>query len=277
MMTLDEGGWRRSRERTIAAPPSIRDIVELFWIDEWSQAESAGRTCRIVADDAPHVLWHFVGSGSRLTTQRLTLVGSRSAYYDVDLSGRRMLIGARLRPGALPLLVRQPAAQFTNRSVLLKDIVSPSTARAGRQMDPATPEASVHALAELIAGLRRRRPALDARAEWIARLGRTESTSVATLARLFGMSPRSVRAWSAATLGMGLKRLLKIRRLHAALEMQMSGVCATWSQAAAAAGYADQPHLIRDCRALLGESPAAFVERGARAHCRFVQASEMDG
>jgi AraC-like DNA-binding protein len=118
-------------------------------------------------------------------------------------------------------------------------------------------------LGELIATLRHGRVG-DSRAAWIAGQRRAGGTTVATFARLFEMPPRSVRAWSTRTLGMGLKRLLKIRRLHAALELQLSGAHATWSQIAATAGYADQPHLIRDCRALLGESPSEFVARAIR-------------
>jgi AraC-like DNA-binding protein len=62
---------------------------------------------------------------------------------------------------------------------------------------------------------------------------------------------------------MGLKRLLKIRRLHAALELRLAGAHETWGQVAAAAGYADQPHLVRDCRTFLGESPSEFVSRSS--------------
>src|SRR4029079_1313399 len=98
VMTLDEGGWRRSAVKVIAPPTGLRGIVELFWIDEWSAAETSGRQFRVVADDAPHVLWH-VGDGAR-RVQRLSVVGSRACHHDVDLSGRHLLIGARLPPGA---------------------------------------------------------------------------------------------------------------------------------------------------------------------------------
>ena len=259
MMTLDEGGWRRSAVRVVAPPPALRDLVELFWIDEWSGDEGHGRQFRIVADDAPHVLWYLDGADG-LRTQRVSLVGARAHYHDADLTGRRLLIGARLLPGTLPIITGYPAFALTNRMVPLAAVAS-CPSRTLERIRPRSPDECVHELSSVLEQLRGRCRRLDPRAEWTAMLSRTESPSVGVMAKAFGMSTRAIRSWSTATLGMGVKRLLTIRRLHAALELRMSGARDTWSQVAAAAGYADQSHLIRDCRALLGESPARFVAR----------------
>jgi AraC-like DNA-binding protein len=228
MMTLDEGGWRRSTVRVFAAPPALRDLIELVWVDEWSEDETRSRQFRIVADDAAHLLWYLGGADGR-RTERVSIVGARSRYHDADLSGRRVLIGARLLPGALPLLTKAPAFPLTDRAVPLTEIAA-SASRALEQLGPRTADEGVQQLSEV--------------------------------ARVFDVSPRALRSWSAATFGMGLKRLLTIRRLHAALELRLSATLGTWSQVAAAAGYADQSHLIRECRALLGESPTTFIARG---------------
>lgn len=123
------------------------------------------------------------------------------------------------------------------------------------------PDVAVDQLATLILSLPRQHSTVDPRAAWIGALDRHERTSVAELERTLRMPARTIRAWSVANFGMGLKRLLRIRRLHAALELWLSGAHDSWTRVAAAAGYADQPHLIRDCRALLGQAPAAFVAR----------------
>jgi AraC-like DNA-binding protein len=172
-----------------------------------------------------------------------------------------MLIGARLRPGTLPLLIHRPAMLFTNRSVPLTEVASPFVARTIRRLKAERPEAAVDQLANVLASMPRHPSSMDPRAAWIGALDRDERTSVAKLEQTLGMPPRTLRAWSVANFGMGLKRLLRIRRLHAALEMWLSGAHDSWTRVAAAAGYADQPHLIRDCRALLGQAPAAFVAR----------------
>jgi len=256
MMTLDEGGWRRPMVRLVAPPAILRDVVEFFWIDEWCDDAMTAHSFRIVADDAPHILWYL--SGDRvLRTQRLSVAGARAWYHDASLAGRRVMAGARLVPGAIPMLFDVPAHALTNRSVPLDSI---SAATFAARLRYATRDGLVDDLGGVIEALRRRRVG-DSRAAWIGSQHRGGSTSVATFARTFDMAPRSVRAWSHRTLGMGLKRLLKIRRLHGALELRLARTCETWGQAAAAAGYADQPHLVRDCRALLGESPTEFLAR----------------
>jgi len=255
-MTLDEGGWRRPMVRLVTPPAILRDVVEFFWVDEWGDDAATAHSFRVVADDAPHILWYL--SGDRvLRTQRLSVAGARAWYHDASLAGRRVMAGARLRPGAVPVLLDIPAHALTNRSVPLDSI---SSAAFAARLRYATRGGLVDDLGALIEALRRRRVG-DSRAAWIGSQHRAGSTTVATFAQTFDMPPRSVRAWSHRTLGMGLKRLLKIRRLHAALELRLAGTCETWSQTAATAGYADQPHLIRDCRALLGESPSEFVSR----------------
>ena len=260
-MTLDEGGWRRRNVRVITPPAVLRDVVEFFWIDEWCDEAATAHSFRIVADDAPHILWYLSGRHV-LRTQRLCAAGARAWHHDATLTGRRVMAGARLVPGAIPVLFDLPAFALTNRSVPLETIVSPPAIGRLRRMRFATRAGLVDDLSSLIEGLRRRRSA-DSRAAWIASTDRASTTTVASFGEAFDMPSRTVRDWSARTLGIGLKRLLKIRRLHAALELRLSRTYETWGQIAATAGYADQSHLIRDCRSLLGESPSEFLARGA--------------
>ena len=89
--------------RLVAPPATLRDVVEFFWLDEWSDDATTSHSFRIVADDAPHILWYL--SGDRLLrTQRLSVAGARAWHHDASLAGRRVMAGARLVPGAIPTL-----------------------------------------------------------------------------------------------------------------------------------------------------------------------------
>jgi AraC-like DNA-binding protein len=125
------------------------------------------------------------------------------------------------------------------------------------------PEHSVERLTTVIASLAEKGSGIDSRARWIAGHDPLLPARIETIASELGIPDRSLRAWSAAHLGMPIKSFFKIRRLHGALSMRIGSDAATWSQIAATAGYSDQSHLIRDCRTLLGESPGSFMARAS--------------
>jgi AraC-like DNA-binding protein len=52
--------------------------------------------------------------------------------------------------------------------------------------------------------------------------------------------------------------------MHTALSAAVRGT-GNWARIAAANDYADQSHLIRDFKALLGEAPGSFLRRGVTA------------
>ena len=245
MRTIDHGGWGRQHLTLLAPASSLADVVEMFWVDEWHARPRLRRPFRIVADDAPHLIWHLHRGRHRRAS--LDLVGARSTYRDVDVSSRLVTVGVRLRPGVLPLLTGDDASRFTDRTLRLDHVLR------GRRRSP---EAVIDALATYLDA---RRPC-DAFAKAARALDPLTGCDIRAIAERLAMSERSLRNASRAQLGMGLKRFLRIRRLHAAFA-RITSSPATWSRVAAESGYADQAHLIRDCRALLGETPAAFLRR----------------
>lgn len=108
---------------------------------------------------------------------------------------------------------------------------------------------SVDPLPPLVAWLRERLGGIAAP----LRAFRPAST-VATLARDFGLSPRGLHARLSAQVGVRPKLALRIGRLHTALEIASRGV--PWVEIATRCGYSDQAHLTREASLLLGESPA---------------------
>jgi AraC-like DNA-binding protein len=192
---------------------------------------------------------------------RLHVVGARTRYTDVDCSRRILTIGARLRPGALPALFDVAANELTNRSVPAESLVrhAAELALSRLELDPAADTMShvVSFIERLIA----RGRCVDGRASVLGAIATPDGRAVRDVAATLGIGERALRSWSAAHLGLGLRRFLRIRRLHTALEHRLSTPSATWSRIAAAAGFADQPHLVRDCHALLGESPGEFFAR----------------
>lgn len=171
--------------------------------------------------------------------------------------------GVRLQPGALePLLGLRPSA--------MRDRVIPAPAAlqelagALRTEIGAEPEADALAatldrlLPPLAVGGGERDPLVaDAVDRLVAARG---EVAIGSLAAQLGCSERTLRRRFGAATGQSPKEYARIRRVLAAASSVVRGG-ATWSAAAHAAGYADQPHLHRDVADFTGLTPGAFGRR----------------
>ena len=171
---------------------------------------------------------------------------------------RLFTVGARLRAGAIPALLGVPAHEIANRVVPADLLVRRDTLARFSSDDPADARAEVE---RCLHELRNCGSDIDRRARALARLRPSAEASLSQFADELGVTDRALRSWSSHHLGLGLKRFLRIRRLHGAIENRLVTPQATWSRIAAAHGFADQSHFVRDCRAMLGESPSEFVAR----------------
>jgi AraC-like DNA-binding protein len=87
---------------------------------------------------------------------------------------------------------------------------------------------------------------------------RVASPGSAALADMLGVSERQLRRRFTAAIGYGPKtfaRVVRLRRFVAAARDRR----ATLAELALEAGYADQPHLTRECRELAGCTPSVLA------------------
>jgi len=258
MRLLDNGGWGSAAAMLIDAPSGIADIAEHTWIDDWREHTALPSQYRIVPDTAPHLIASITRTdqGERLTAM---LIGVRTHHIDVDASRRLLTVGIRLRPATLPAFGIRHATLLTDTGLAL-DEVSPRPTTRLRGLAVASDIPGI--VDELHAHLRAmfRRP-IDARAVPLSQTSLEEHDVAQPLRRALGFSDRGARSWARRTTGMSIRRMQSIRRLHGALLRHRAHPELTWSRIAALSGYADQSHLIRDCHALLGETPSRFVAR----------------
>lgn len=269
MIALDQAG--SSLAEAVRRPPP--SALAPWVVETWRNGSVGGRRWLIVADDAPHLIYSETEArGGGTTRLRLTLVGARSRAIEVDHSARRFTVGVRLRAGALRPLFGVSGMELRDRSVSLE--LLPGTA--GRAMEwlertaEARDAAPLLGLLEGLAAAARERhgPAPDWRVGQLpdprpgADGGARPGIPLTRFCRELGLSPRTLRQCFADEVGLAPSTVARVRRLHGALlEGLTAGGRRTWSEIAAGAGYADQSHLIRDCHALMGESPGAFATR----------------
>ena len=164
-----------------------------------------------------------------------------------------------------------------NSTLIVNDVLGRVPAKTYDALAAADERAAVRSLITFLADRTRASRPIDARITTLVRAVTDGAATVRHTAEALDLSERTVRYWSRQHVGMGMKRLWRIRRLHHALRLGLQRPDVGWGRVAADAGYADQSHLVRDCRAFLGESPTVFATRargcGEGKACRFVQAS----
>jgi len=250
MVCLDEGGRGRRAVRLLAPPANLDPWVEHFFIQVRSVADRG--LWRVVPDACSHVIFS-VANGE----PRCRLVGSRRSFRDIDTSGRHVTLGARLRPGALPHLTRCAADEFTDGSFPMEDVFGAPGRDLGARMGEKTPIDALRDLERFLsARLDHCEP--DPRFERALRL----AGSVDAAAEMLNVSLRTFRTRALKVTGLAPKRVLRLGRLYRALRFGAMPR-PIWSDIAWRAGYADQAHMVREFRSLVGDSPERWRRRAS--------------
>jgi len=260
MVTLDQGGFARADTWIAAPPPDLAEIIEHAFVRRDTARPAPAGPWRLVPDPSAHLVV-VVRGGAGGRTVRGAVVGARSTYADTDLRDRELTLGLRLVPGALAALARDHAEAFTDRGVAAEAVFGAAWRGVAERVGDGDLRTAVTAMLGLV-----RDHARTERADRALIAAARRADSVAAMADGLGMSLRTLHERTRQAIGLAPKRLLRIVRIHRALHGHRRG--ASWAALAASAGYADQPHLVREVRALLGEPPRAWV---ARARCRSVQ------
>lgn len=172
-------------------------------------------------------------------------------------SGRS--IGLRLRPGLAGLLFGLPVAELTDQCVPLADVAGKALPKSLLGGDLHRPEAM------LTQALNAAQAAADPVAlhRWAQLIRQADATAPATeAAAMLGCSVRQLRRDTARMFGYGYRTLSRIRRAQRAAQGLRAG--GSPAEVAARAGFADQPHLTRELRALIGRTPAQLVASNAK-------------
>ena len=210
---------------------------------------------QLVPDGCVDVLW--VGNGSAW------VCGPDTAAWSFTLPPGTPAVGVRFRPGRAGTVLGVDTGELRDRRVRLDDVIG---ARAGRQVVAEVGDVgeSTGRLVALQRHVRRwlaTAPPTDPVADAVtAMLTADATTTVAALAEATGLSGRQLHRRCTSAFGYGpatLRRILRLQRFVALA--RRAGAASDLARLAVAAGYADQPHLYRDCRTIAGATPRALV------------------
>jgi AraC-like DNA-binding protein len=220
----------------------------------WARSAPASGFIRVIPDGCVDL---FVSSRGQAM-----IAGPATTFYDLHTDGDGVLAGLRLRPGAAAAVFGRPVSEFTDHVVPLDAVFGAGGGRVAEKVIVATsPGQRVGALERMLTEhLADNEPLVDtAVIGAIGMLQRRPHWPVAGLAAAVDLSERQLRRRFEIAVGFGPKRLGRILRLQRLLELiRARADQVRWSELAIEASYADQPHMINECRALAGISPVAL-------------------
>lgn len=238
--------------------PAIAQFVDYHWVIDWDLTGRPEHIQRVLPSPSLHLSVE-PGKG------RITGIITKFDFAQV-LSGKGRVLGVRFRPGGLRPFLAGPVSMLTDREVAIEEHfdvdvddwrhrvqTAPSAAAAAATADHILtalvppPDPMVDRIAEIVDGIRDD-PAL---------------TRVDAVATRSGIGLRRLQRLFTDYVGIGPKWVIRCYRLHEVAARAASGEALDWADLAVELGYSDQPHLIREFTAVVGESPAKYA-RAAR-------------
>ena len=251
--------------------PSLADHVECIDYQSASRTPGAPPT-RILPTGTMDLVFHFgdpfvrYGENGQVTPEpTLCLTGQRTRPVEVAATGRTGVIVVRLKPWTLGTFTNESAAAFNDRATCLASVFPPDWCRRVEDtLDAAkNPAARIGAIEDALERL------IDGRATDLLVTGALKRLYSASdmpgaleLAQALGLSKRQLDRRFGRVTGLSIKQFSRVLRFQRAL-----GANAVQSEAdrAAAAGYWDQSHMIRDFQQFTGLTPRRVVERRGRS------------
>jgi AraC-like DNA-binding protein len=197
------------------------------------------------------------------TDDCLVIAGPDTSAVELAPRPGAIFAGVRFRPGVAPPVLRVPARHLVDARVEASEVLGDrARALADRLRETrSTAEAAAVLGGEVGSWIARAEPPDRVVAGAVALLGQPAGLpdlSVARLAARLGVGERRLRRSCDDALGYGPKMFQRIARLRRFVAAAAAPGRHSLAELALAAGYADQPHLTRECRALTGVTPAAL-------------------
>lgn len=214
-------------------------------------------------------LWQSVGSDGAvvpadgcvdliLRDDRVFVAGPSTRWIATESDGESGSAGLRLAPGRAARMLRTDLSELADHLLPLDAVVRDGASSHLREV-MARYRSGVIATGEIMSIV----ASASASSGW-ANAVHSHAIAAAPATQVaseFGDSERTFRRRMLATFGYGYATLVRIERARRAQKLLRRGV--PLGVAAAHAGFADQPHLSREFRRLVGETPGQFASSSA--------------
>jgi AraC-like DNA-binding protein len=262
-----DAGQTRFELRRRSPADELADHVERHWSVRWDLRGDPPFTQEIL----PHPCVNLVAEPGLIAVWGIPL--GRSPH---TIQGAGIAIGTKFRPGGLAGVLDRPSGDLNGRRLALGDLFGAAGTRLERRLVAAGDDEDAH-IEAVERFLLDRLPAPDPRYALVRAvvgdmLVAAPGTTVAELAELHAVTPRTLQRAFADYVGVGPKWVLKRYRMHDAAERIAAGEAGDGAALALDLGYFDQSHFISDFTAQIGVPPSVYERACAAAAGRPVPA-----
>jgi len=191
----------------------------------------------------------------------MVVVGPQSRHcFRLHMSGQIHVFNILFQPVAFHRLIGIDMASLVNQDPAAKDILGMhASLLRDAVLSAADFPTRVAAAEQCIGKMLDGRPPIDgidsASRLLVATRGRAR---IDTLAEGAGLGPRQFRRQFTRQVGLSPKLYARTVRFEAALTARRRAPARSWTDIVHEAGYFDQAHFVRECRALTGAPPSHF-------------------
>jgi len=249
----------RYRHARYHPSPDLAAFVEHYWSVQWDLRGRAPERVETLPHPSVHMIFERP-AGSRIA-------GVARGKFSALLEGHGGVFAVKFRPGGFYPFVRASVSTLSETSVPPRNVfgVAADALEAALLAD-VTDEDRVTVVEDF---LRCRLPDPDPQAVRIGEMVYATATDrsivkVEDLVVRYDTSKRTLQRLFAKYVGIGPKWVIQRYRLHEAAEQLVAGGAVHQSALALRLGYSDQAHFVRDFRAMVGTSPAAYAREARR-------------
>jgi AraC-like DNA-binding protein len=242
---VPDGAWLTPTYAEWQPPAALRGVVACLWAGVAPDGD--GRDGLVLPDGCCDLIWDSGAGGY--------VAGPDTGPVRTAATAGVVTLGVRFLPAAGGPVLGLPLSDLRDQRVCLADLL-PAQARF---LTPAlSPEAAAARLLD-VTGRLACDGTPDPAAARVAALLRDPAARTEDITARAGLSERQLRRRVHAAAGYGPKTLQRVLRFQRFVRLlDASAALPDLAAAAARAGYADQAHLTRECRALSGHTPAAL-------------------
>lgn len=252
---LDEATARGVYDaRRVLPSEHLADHVAYFWLVRWN----------LEAPYEQHALTlpaaHYVFEQNSKRSSRA--VGPWKRRFTRRLEGRGHIIGVAFHAGLGALWLRNSVSRFVERMVPLSEVLGVELESTHRAVLGAREDQ--HAIAALEKFLIKHAPVMNAESRLAKKLmdrlqNDRELLRIEQLIHETGMTERQLQRLFSRCVGVSPKSVIRRFRLVEAADALAKPRPPSLTSLAQQLGYFDQPHFIRDFRAVVGRSPKSYA------------------